>query len=167
MGPEPPGPGRGCGEGQALAAGVKGTDDVLGNLDLSLRASALDEDRVQPGKHFAQGQWNHRGITIRFRAKERRGSLSQFAEGDFHNAAGELAQDFLERNANGQRAGILLSEPGLQFERQVGQDGLEREFDPPAVLMGASSGRRGCSRAWRHHNPALGRRSRNPEPEPG
>ena len=63
-------------------------------------------------------------------------------KGIFTAAARELRQDLFERNGNGQRAGIRVLEPGLQFQGQPAEDGLQRQFDPPAVLMAAVIARR-------------------------
>jgi hypothetical protein len=69
-----------------------------------------------------------------------------------------LRQDFFERNGNGQGAGIRVQEPGLQFQRQCAEDWLQRQLDPPAVLMNAILVRRCGFGTGSHNDPPHGRR---------
>jgi hypothetical protein len=112
---------------------------MVRDFDRALNPSASNQRRIEAADEFGQRQRNQSFIPVSFRGEDVGRGLTQLTEGDGHEAARKLSQDFLERNCNSPVTDLGKADFGLNFERQRGENCLQGDMDAFAVLRGGLS----------------------------
>ena len=96
---------------------------------MPLSATAHQEGGVYASENFIQRQRDGDVVALGARCKDVRRSLTNFAEGHFHNTVGQLRKDFVEGDRDGQLAYRLHADFRAQFAGQTIENRLERNSD--------------------------------------
>ena len=144
-----------------------GLPTLIVQFDLLWRDAAGKQRGIQPAEDFIERQ-HHRLVVVLAAGinKYARSRLSQFPKSDFHRAAGELGENFFQRNGDDHPGRRRLHDFRAQFHGQRGNNGLQGQLQFIVVPCRHGCrrrrllGRGGNNRPDRHRRAGGGEKSR-------